>query len=174
MTFSRFSFVLCTWAFLQCGGQDPALFTCADGTQSTHCVPASCVDGIKNGKETDADCGGPICLQCAADKACVTGTDCASGMCNANRCTAPPLGSCKGPGPDVCMDYVSGLTASQAMAACNGTYAATGCSTAMRVGSCAWPTLGFPTVIRFYAPTYTTTTAISECAAFVGSTYLGN
>jgi hypothetical protein len=174
MTFSRFSLVLCTWGLLQCGGQDPTLFTCADGTQSTHCVPTSCVDGIKNGKETDVDCGGPICFQCTADKACVAGTDCDSGMCKANRCTAPPLGSCTDTNLGLCGDYGSGWTANLAMLNCHGTYAAAMCPTAMRVGSCTFAIAGLSFLYRYYSPTNTTSTAMSACAVFPGSTFTPN
>jgi YVTN family beta-propeller protein len=43
--------------------------------------PPTCTDGVKNGKETDVDCGGPLCTQCAAGHACSMNSDCYSGMC---------------------------------------------------------------------------------------------
>lgn len=42
----------------------------------------NCADGIKNGTETDVDCGGP-CAPCTTGKLCGVGTDCASGICSA-------------------------------------------------------------------------------------------
>ncbi len=46
---------------------------------------SSCSDGIKNGTETDVDCGND-CSQCALDKACVAFSDCASAHCVAGMC----------------------------------------------------------------------------------------
>ena len=40
----------------------------------------SCSDGVKNGDETDVDCGGSRCALCVAGKACGTVSDCASGL----------------------------------------------------------------------------------------------
>ena len=39
----------------------------------------SCTDQIRNGSETDVDCGGGTCAACANGKACQAGTDCLSG-----------------------------------------------------------------------------------------------
>ncbi len=44
---------------------------------------------MKNGKETDIDCGGPICPACADEKTCKIGTDCSSGVCAVGFCQAP-------------------------------------------------------------------------------------
>jgi hypothetical protein len=41
----------------------------------------TCSDGVKNGAETDIDCGGPDCPPCAAGKRCVGATDCTGGAC---------------------------------------------------------------------------------------------
>ena len=42
----------------------------------------SCVDGIKDGSETDIDCGGSgSCPACADYQSCSTGTDCTSLVC---------------------------------------------------------------------------------------------
>ena len=49
------------------------------------CKP-SCTDLVKNGVETDVDCGGGTCVDCAAGKACLGGTDCVSGSCVLNLC----------------------------------------------------------------------------------------
>ncbi|MFO0618575.1 MAG: plastocyanin/azurin family copper-binding protein [Polyangiaceae bacterium] len=63
---------------------------CASGVCSMHfCVPPSCADAVKNGTETDLNCGGADCAPCAAGKACVTATDCADGVCDAMTCQAP-------------------------------------------------------------------------------------
>jgi hypothetical protein len=47
----------------------------------------SCVDGVKNGSETDVDCGGN-CLPCDVNKACTTALDCVSGSCVNSTCHA--------------------------------------------------------------------------------------
>ena len=46
-----------------------------------------CNDGIKNGNETDVDCGGSCATKCAGGKSCAVAGDCVSGTCAAsNRC----------------------------------------------------------------------------------------
>jgi cysteine-rich repeat protein len=50
------------------------------------CQVASCTDGVKNGNETDTDCGGSCTSKCAATRTCLAGTDCVSGVCSANIC----------------------------------------------------------------------------------------
>ncbi len=44
-----------------------------------------CTDGIKNGSETDIDCGG-TCPRCAFGKSCATRNDCASALCLGGMC----------------------------------------------------------------------------------------
>lgn len=61
---------------------------------ATSILPASCRDGFKNGKETDIDCGGALCGTCLSGRACQHGSDCASGSCNASKCTCLPLKAC--------------------------------------------------------------------------------
>ena len=40
---------------------------------------ASCSNGVKDGDETDVDCGGATCPVCANGDACATGNDCGTG-----------------------------------------------------------------------------------------------
>ncbi len=47
----------------------------------------SCSDGVKNGDETDVDCGGS-CSACEVGKACKVYSDCANGICNNTVCEA--------------------------------------------------------------------------------------
>ncbi len=78
--------------------------SCVQCVSNAHCtVPCSfcdmpshtcfrCNDGKKNGDETDVDCGGLYCAQCAQGKACAKGIDCitqhcADGVCCNNDCT---------------------------------------------------------------------------------------
>lgn len=46
------------------------------------CAPAACADLLKNGSETDVDCGGPVCGKCATGKVCALGSDCMEGVCD--------------------------------------------------------------------------------------------
>ncbi|MEO7327814.1 MAG: hypothetical protein ABI193_04510, partial [Minicystis sp.] len=90
---------------IDCGG--PACLKCAIGlncTAATDCaiiggfaqcqngfciVPnAPCADGVKNGAESDIDCGGNTCGKCVNGWMCTAGTDCKSGSCAGNICVA--------------------------------------------------------------------------------------
>jgi hypothetical protein len=51
-------------------------------------TPASCSDGVKNGGETDVDCGG-ACGPCAVGKACLEDPDCQGNACEHGRCVGP-------------------------------------------------------------------------------------
>ena len=51
-------------------------------TQGWECAPAQCGDDVKNGEETDTDCGGPTCPKCAIGDDCLGNDDCLSGSCN--------------------------------------------------------------------------------------------
>ena len=65
---------------------------CKNGRCSNRvCVAAQCNDTVKNGSETDIDCGGPSCGDCPDGKACLAGTDCTSGVCSSTAltCQAP-------------------------------------------------------------------------------------
>jgi Ca2+-binding RTX toxin-like protein len=50
-------------------------------------APNSCADGVQNGTETGVDCGG-ACVGCASGQPCVSGADCAGGLCQAGVCQA--------------------------------------------------------------------------------------
>lgn len=58
-------------------------------------------DGIKNGTETDIDCGGPEAPPCAANLACLQASDCDSRFCTANKCEARQTGRKDGDETDV-------------------------------------------------------------------------
>ena len=57
------------------------------------CQAASTTDGVKNGDETDIDCGGATAStpRCADTKACGASTDCTSGVCDpaTKKCAKP-------------------------------------------------------------------------------------
>ncbi len=52
------------------------------------CFPGSAADGVRNGGETDVDCGGPpdAAPRCADGKACAAGADCKSLSCGGGTC----------------------------------------------------------------------------------------
>jgi hypothetical protein len=73
------------------------------GTMETSPVDtgsSSCTDKIKNGSETDVDCGGGICPPCSVSKACAIPTDCKSLFCSAfdKTCTGTCTDGEQGPG----------------------------------------------------------------------------
>ena len=64
--------------------------------------PGSCVDGVKNGLESDVDCGGD-CVPCEIGDQCNAWRDCWSGRCAAGECEERVLepGMSVPPGYDV-------------------------------------------------------------------------
>ncbi len=63
---------------------------CVSGVcQQNGCVPASCADNTLNGQETDVDCGGAECGDCADGRICALGADCLSHVCTAGTCASP-------------------------------------------------------------------------------------
>jgi hypothetical protein len=63
---------------------------CAAGLVCTGGVcaqpPTTCANTVLDPGETDVDCGGPNCPQCANGKSCTSSTDCQSGVCSAGVC----------------------------------------------------------------------------------------
>jgi hypothetical protein len=87
---------------VDCGGACST--KCADGKTcavagdcvSTVCTAnkciataAACIDTVKNGTETDVDCGGACATKCARTKACTLATDCDTNVCTGNVCQYP-------------------------------------------------------------------------------------
>jgi hypothetical protein len=67
--------------------------TAGDGTggprilnSSGDCAPANCSDGLRNGTESDADCGGGACGGCTPGQHCCGGTDCLELVCIGDAC----------------------------------------------------------------------------------------
>ncbi len=73
------------------GGQGGAS-TSAGGAGGQGGAAPACDDGVKNGDETDVDCGGPTCSVCVNGLACVVGADCLSESCVGGVCAAPTCG----------------------------------------------------------------------------------
>jgi hypothetical protein len=48
-----------------------------------------CPDNIKNGSESDADCGGACLEKCPSGKLCNIPSDCTSGVCSLDKCQDP-------------------------------------------------------------------------------------
>ncbi|WP_437276111.1 SUMF1/EgtB/PvdO family nonheme iron enzyme [Sorangium sp. So ce375] len=62
-------------------GSDCGSLRCVNG----QCLEPTCSDGVKNGQETDIDCGG-LCPSCAPSKACSKSTDCRELVCRELVC----------------------------------------------------------------------------------------
>jgi hypothetical protein len=67
------------------GAPDCESKVCAGGV----CKAAAPADGVKNGDETDVDCGGSKAPACADGKACIAKSDCTSGVCTMGVCQVP-------------------------------------------------------------------------------------
>jgi hypothetical protein len=67
------------------GADDCASAFCFDGL----CKETAPADGVKNGDETDVDCGGSKAPACANLKGCAVKADCASGVCTNKICQVP-------------------------------------------------------------------------------------
>ena len=89
---------------VDCGGPDcvskcvpgqacAAMSDCDSGScdvgSSWTCNAPTCEDGLKNGDETDVDCGGGCASPCDHGKTCGTANDCASGVCRGGLCSSP-------------------------------------------------------------------------------------
>lgn len=60
-------------------------YVCNGAPSSCDYLP-TCFDGIKNGTESDIDCGGNDCYKCETGKACTFGSECLSLNCTAMVC----------------------------------------------------------------------------------------
>jgi hypothetical protein len=81
------------------------------------CLAPTCTDRVRNGVETDVDCGGS-CPACARCQSCGADRDCADGACGAQRrCTVRRnvsvswLLNCRGPGGGNVAVMTTGLSA---------------------------------------------------------------
>ncbi len=79
-----------------CGGKCDDGKKCVDGTDCLHSVCFTAADGakscdschnaIKDGTETDVNCGGGFCPTCADGLTCLVNIDCLSGKCITGKC----------------------------------------------------------------------------------------
>jgi hypothetical protein len=83
-------------------GMDPFMQCAMTGTATAGGCGAApntcrCSDGVKNGDETDVDCGGPTCGGCGGGKKCNGNMDCAAitpACVNGACCSDPCTGQC--------------------------------------------------------------------------------
>lgn len=87
-------------------GADCKSLVCEPSSQ--RCIGESCTDTIKNGSETDIDCGGSTCSPCATAKTCAANADCLSQVCLDNRCNLSGQGGGAGSAGQAGMSSVSG------------------------------------------------------------------
>jgi hypothetical protein len=66
-------------------GADCMSGICNTGATPPVCI--SCKDGVKDGSETDVDCGGTCTTLCGLGQKCLSGADCTSMECPAGKCT---------------------------------------------------------------------------------------
>jgi plastocyanin len=77
----------------------------------------SCSDGLKNGVETDVDCGGSgTCARCATGKTCAVNADCISGTCSGGLCVTLTNGC----NPATALDLTGSTTAAVAFGGTSG------------------------------------------------------
>ena len=62
---------------------------CPEGSCAHPAPVNACTDRVRDGAETDIDCGGGACPTCAAGLACTTPADCQTGGCESGLCRAP-------------------------------------------------------------------------------------
>ena len=118
---------------------------CSSGVcAASACQAPRCDDGVRNGSESDTDCGGS-CPRCDLCRGCGGGGDCTTGVCNsAGRCTFRTdvtvnwLTNCFGPG--------GGNTAVSVASMPAGTYTVTALDSAGTV----WTPVNYPTTGWFW------------------------
>lgn len=74
---------------------------CASGVcREGNCQAPRCDDRVRNGEESDVDCGGSgSCTRCPLGRRCSAGSDCASGECYGGVCGDLDGSSCATTGP---------------------------------------------------------------------------
>ncbi len=58
----------------------------------------TCNDGVRNGSETDIDCGGPTCQGCGNGRTCNKNTDCSTSRCGDGQGAGTVCRSCSSDG----------------------------------------------------------------------------
>ena len=70
------------------GGSGTATSSTATSSGTGGDAPGPCMNGKKDGSETDVDCGG-TCSRCDDGKVCTSSSDCTSNACTAGVCAEP-------------------------------------------------------------------------------------
>ena len=152
-----------TWGLLAMGAASAlssGLFACGSSTtgsggsgsttSTSTGTPASCTDAVKNGDETDVDCGGPACNGCALGQSCGSADDCAEGACIGGTCQALPATCTDGMKGETETDVDCGGMACPACADGKGCSVNSDCqSSACKGGKCAAPVVGLAWAKRF-------------------------
>ena len=60
-----------------------------DSSKNFTCSPDPCFNGIKDGQESDIDCGGDCPTSCEIGQSCISRSDCATGVCIDGTCKTP-------------------------------------------------------------------------------------
>jgi hypothetical protein len=63
-------------------GADCASHVCTGTPGALTCAAPSCFDSVKNGTETDFDCGGLCAQKCPTYYSCLVNADCIGGLCD--------------------------------------------------------------------------------------------
>lgn len=72
----------------RCQGDDDCESGYCTGSPKA-CAASSCADKLRNGDESDVDCGGEVCAPCGLDQKCRGAADCASNSCTNLVCVKP-------------------------------------------------------------------------------------
>lgn len=91
----------------------------------------TCVDGIKNGTETDLDCGGSACPACSFGRGCAAASDCQTAACVGSVCQPPGCTDGRQNGNETDVDCGGGCSLCAETKRC---VAATDCSSQRCVG----------------------------------------
>ena len=78
----------------ECATTEDPNATChfeTDASEQIAGVCISCFDGIQNGDEIDADCGGKCAKKCDKGQKCHSNTDCVTGQCTSGVCAASTM-----------------------------------------------------------------------------------
>lgn len=68
--------------------------------------PTYCTNGVKDGTESDVDCGGLCDVDCAVSQLCKANADCVSNVCTTGKCAnAPTCSNGKKDGAETDVDW---------------------------------------------------------------------
>jgi hypothetical protein len=109
---------------------DTAVF---DTLAGRTCAAPANNDGVKNGTETDVDCGGSSGIACGYNLICAVGSDCKSAECNSGLCAKSTTGESCGANVDClganCAANVCGVGGGAASCLVNSDCASANCDT---------------------------------------------